>query len=221
MFAVFCEVSIILKTFVYMADCIVLKEFPNYEIWKDGRIIRMESTSKKGKHLKRKEIAQTKVRNGYLTVGIRDRENRARSFYVHRLVWMAFYGEIPTGMEIDHISTDKTDNSLDNLRMLTHTDNCRNPRSIAKYKQANSVDKGKYDYERLQAARGKRGDDMAKKTYITLFDKYGSVSVWLLVTEGHCGYPRARRICKEMSEQMESKSGLDNNNQRTVNSNKP
>ena len=194
-----------------MEDYIILKEFPDYEIWTDGIIVRRESTTVNGTHLKRKEIKRSKARNDYLTVGIRDKEHKKRRFYVHRLVWMAFYGEIPKGMEIDHISTDRGDNSLKNLRMVTHAQNCQNPNSIDKYKEANSIDKGKYDYERLKAARGKNGYDMAKKTYLALLDKHGSVSVWLMVTKGHCGYPRARKICQEMDRQIRGKGYQRNN----------
>lgn len=44
---------------------------------------------------------------------------------VHQLVWEAFNGKIPEGMEINHISECKTDNRLDNLNLLTHKANMR------------------------------------------------------------------------------------------------
>ena len=37
----------------------------------------------------------------------------------HRFVWEAFNGPIAAGMTIDHIDEDKTNNTLDNLQMLT------------------------------------------------------------------------------------------------------
>ena len=45
---------------------------------------------------------------------------------VHRLIWQGFNGEIPEGMEIDHINTDPTDNRLSNLRLVTHKENMAN-----------------------------------------------------------------------------------------------
>ena len=48
---------------------------------------------------------------------------------IHRLVWEAFNGPIPKGLEIDHIDTDGTNNRLDNLRLVTHTENMNNPLS--------------------------------------------------------------------------------------------
>lgn len=58
---------------------------------------------------------------------------------VHRLIWEAFKGEIPEGYEIDHINTIRNDNRLENLRLLTHKENCNNPLSIEHYKQHNKT----------------------------------------------------------------------------------
>jgi hypothetical protein len=46
--------------------------------------------------------------------------------YVHRLVYEAFKGEIPEGLEIDHIDRNKHNNSPDNLRLVTRSENLRN-----------------------------------------------------------------------------------------------
>lgn len=42
---------------------------------------------------------------------------------VHRLVWNAFNGNIPEGYEIDHINNNPEDNRLDNLQLLTRSEN--------------------------------------------------------------------------------------------------
>lgn len=44
----------------------------------------------------------------------------------HIIKWIFFNGEIPDGMEIDHINGDKQDNRLENLRCVTHPENCNN-----------------------------------------------------------------------------------------------
>lgn len=41
----------------------------------------------------------------------------------HILVWQAFKGEIPEGYYIDHIDNDRSNNCLDNLRMVTQSEN--------------------------------------------------------------------------------------------------
>jgi hypothetical protein len=47
------------------------------------------------------------------------------SRYVHRLVVEAFIGEIPAGLEVNHISGQKVDNSIENLEVVTHAENTK------------------------------------------------------------------------------------------------
>jgi hypothetical protein len=50
----------------------------------------------------------------------------------HRLIYAAFIGEIPyydkngKQLDVDHINQDTHDNSLANLRLVTHSENCKN-----------------------------------------------------------------------------------------------
>lgn len=48
---------------------------------------------------------------------------------VHRLVAAAFLGDV-AGYEIDHIDTVRTNNSIDNLRIVTRKENTNNPATI-------------------------------------------------------------------------------------------
>jgi len=48
---------------------------------------------------------------------------RSRKFRVHRLVWMAFHGEIPSDREINHKDGDKLNNHLSNLELVTTQQN--------------------------------------------------------------------------------------------------
>ena len=43
----------------------------------------------------------------------------------HRVLWEAFNGPIPEGMQIDHINGERDDNRLDNLRLVTRAENLR------------------------------------------------------------------------------------------------
>lgn len=58
----------------------------------------------------------------YWMVGLM--KNGKRSFkYVSRLVYSAFNGPIPKGMEVNHISENKDDNSLSNLNLMSREEN--------------------------------------------------------------------------------------------------
>lgn len=43
--------------------------------------------------------------------------------YVHRIVWMIHHGVIPSDKVIDHIDRDKLNNTIENLRLATPSEN--------------------------------------------------------------------------------------------------
>ena len=49
--------------------------------------------------------------------------NVAKNLSIHRLVWIAFNGPIPEGLEINHRNEKKDDNSLANLELVTRKEN--------------------------------------------------------------------------------------------------
>ena len=49
-----------------------------------------------------------------------------RDYLVHRLVADAYFGDIPDGMEVDHIDRNCSNNAVENLRIVTHSENQRN-----------------------------------------------------------------------------------------------
>jgi hypothetical protein len=75
---------------------------------------------KKAKQIKIGAIAGTTSVFGYRSVTINNRHYR-----VHRIIWALHYGEWPTG-HLDHINGIKDDNSIENLRVATTTENARN-----------------------------------------------------------------------------------------------
>lgn len=178
-------------------DFRTLEECPGYEIYDNGMIIRDAKIGINGNKLKRKVIHPTLTKNGYYTVRLSDHMGRMRQFYLHRLVYMVFRGDI-TGKEIDHIDTNRANCALSNLRAVTHRQNCSNEVSRERYRIANSLDKGKYDYERLQLARTQEYHNKLIATYQALRQEHGKVGVMMLMKEGHTNYYRAKRIIKEM-----------------------
>lgn len=174
-----------------------LEEYPGYEIYDNGLIIRDAKRGINGKKLKRRVIHPTRTKNGYYTVRLSDHMGRMKQFYLHRLVYMAFRGDI-TGKEIDHKDTNRANCALSNLRAVSHKQNCANEVSKERYRIANSIDKGKYDYERLQYARTKEYQEKLVATYMTLYQEHSKVGVMMLMKIGHCNYYRAKKLIAEM-----------------------
>lgn len=69
----------------------------------------------RGKILKIQELE-------YPVVGLY-RDGRLKRFFVHRLLYEAFRGMIPTGMQINHKDTDKYHCHLHNLEVVTQSEN--------------------------------------------------------------------------------------------------
>lgn len=46
-----------------------------------------------------------------------------------RIVWVFHHGSIPEGMQIDHINRNPSDDRIENLRLATGSENCRNMQS--------------------------------------------------------------------------------------------
>lgn len=60
--------------------------------------------------------------NGYLRVRL-SRDNKVTFFSVHRAVALAFLGKIPKEMCVRHLDGNKTNNSLNNLKIGTYQEN--------------------------------------------------------------------------------------------------
>lgn len=63
--------------------------------------------------------------DGYLKTMILDDNGKYRSWTIHLFVALAFIGEKPDGLEIDHINGIKTDNRLENLEYVTRSENVK------------------------------------------------------------------------------------------------
>ena len=113
-------------------------EILNYlgEIWKDikgfegkyqvsnfGRVKSIERLDSIGRTVKERFLKPSFSRGGYLCVGLCF-SGKSKLYKVHRLVWEAFKGPIPDGLQINHIDEDKTNNKLENLELVTPKENC-------------------------------------------------------------------------------------------------
>ena len=108
----------------------IWKDIPDYEGYYQARNLgRIRSLDREVAYndgrvriLKGKVMKPVMDRGGYLRIHI-SKEGKTRTFLVHRLVWMAFNGEIQEDFEVNHIDEDKTNNKLENLNLMTHTQN--------------------------------------------------------------------------------------------------
>lgn len=55
---------------------------------------------------------------GYFSVSY-----QRKGYGAHRIIWEIHHGKIPEGMQIDHIDGDRSNNKIDNLRMVTPAQN--------------------------------------------------------------------------------------------------
>ena len=178
-------------------DYKVLDEYPFYEIYPDGKIVRKERQSKNGTTLQRRELCPTKAKNGYRTVRLYNKDGEMKQLYLHRLIYSSFVGDI-TGLEIDHKDGDRSNNNVDNLRAVSHKENCANEISRERYRIANAMDKGKYHNKEMHQAMRKEHYQQLKVKYMMLKKEYGKVGTFMVIQKLHCGYPRAKKLMAEM-----------------------
>jgi hypothetical protein len=65
--------------------------------------------------------ASTSGARGYRAIRL-----KGKSYREHRLIWILHFGEIPEGLEIDHIDRNRSNNNIENLRVVTHAQNVAN-----------------------------------------------------------------------------------------------
>lgn len=94
-----------------------INEFPNYSVSNQGRV----------RHDKRNHIRKAFVdKDGYKIV-VLPKNGKPVTRRVHKLVALAFVPNLQNKPCVDHIDTNKLNNNADNLRWVTHWENCNNP----------------------------------------------------------------------------------------------
>lgn len=71
-----------------------------------------------------KYLSEATREDGYKQVGLMvDEQKEKKSFYVHRIIWESFNGEIPVELQVNHLNENQADNRLANLNLLTPLEN--------------------------------------------------------------------------------------------------
>ena len=103
---------------IKMNDC-VYSVHPIYDLYasdENGNVINI---------IKKVPNKGNKEYNGYMQCNVRKSGGRQKKYSVHRFVWECFNGIIPEGKVIDHINSNKEDNELSNLQLVTQQQNCK------------------------------------------------------------------------------------------------
>ena len=83
--------------------------------------------------------------NGYRLVMLQ-RDKIEYRFCEHRCVWTWFYGEIPNGMEINHIDANRSNNRIENLEVVNHAENMQHAKKMGNLNPAKADRSGKAIY---------------------------------------------------------------------------
>ena len=99
--------------------------YTNFGANKDGQIF--------NKKTKRCSIGNL-LPSGYRSITLKQIGLPKKHFYVHRLVYEIFNGPIPDKMEINHIDSNKQNNCIKNLELMTRSENAKHAHEARKYK---------------------------------------------------------------------------------------
>jgi hypothetical protein len=90
--------------------------YERYLVHRDGSIIGLKGTI----------LIPSIKEDGYLRVTFKDKSEKTKSVYVHRIIAAKFYPRGLEHTEVDHINLIRTDCRADNLRWCTRTENVQN-----------------------------------------------------------------------------------------------
>ena len=100
-------------------------DFPNYEISTKGNVRTKEYCDGRN-HMRQSKILNKQVNNvGYEYVILSNEIAKHKTLTVHRLMAKTFLDDYYDTLEVNHINGIKTDNRIENLEMVTHSENIK------------------------------------------------------------------------------------------------
>lgn len=90
----------------------------DYFVYVDGALIWKVPV---GRKTRARDPAGTLTPRGYISVTLGGKKYRA-----HRIIWEMLRGPIPLGLEIDHSDGVRSNNKINNLSLVTRTNNSKN-----------------------------------------------------------------------------------------------
>ena len=95
-----------------------------YQVSNFGNVISLERFKTNGQKVPFKYKSQNDDGQGYRIVNLW-KNNKGKTLYAHRLVLESFIGNIPKDMQVNHINGIKQDNTLENLEIVTRSENIK------------------------------------------------------------------------------------------------
>ena len=105
-----------------------IEDYPGYQVSNKGRVKSLNYRRTGKEHL----LVLSKGMHGYLYVGLQ-KNKKQKVEKVHRLVAKAFIPNTENKPCVDHIDTNRENNSATNLRWVTYRENSSNPISREKH----------------------------------------------------------------------------------------
>jgi len=121
-----------------------IEGYEGYQVSNEGQVRSLDRIDSLGHHIKGKILKPFTNKKGYQRVRLW-KDGNVKNFQVHRLVYEAFCGEIPDGMQVNHINEDKSDNRLCNLNLMTPKENTNWGTCIERSHKAQSKPVAGYD----------------------------------------------------------------------------
>lgn len=97
---------------------------PNYEASDLGRVRRIGKVA---------ALKPDILKGGYAVYAL-SHDGIVKKHLGHKLILLTFVGEVPDGMESDHVDFDRANNELINLQYLTHEENAAKSAMAGRYK---------------------------------------------------------------------------------------
>lgn len=164
---------------------------PGYEGWYEastlGRIRIMQRPERGDHYTYPYVLAPLLYRKGYLKMQFsecRGTRKRKRDF-IHRVIYLTFYGPIPAGVTVNHKNGKKDDNRPENLELATHQEQVTHARRIG------LVAPNRRLLTDADVLAIRRAYARGNTTYVALARQYG-------VVKGTIGHILARRSWKHV-----------------------
>lgn len=88
----------------------IVENFTHYILYSNGRVWNTRTE---------RFLGERTNKQGYIYVRLKDDQGFNHECYLHRLIYEAFKGEIPQGLQINHIDENKQNNDINNLELVT------------------------------------------------------------------------------------------------------